>query len=104
MLAVIYKKPSFLKTLKYVFGKEDAEIISKNITGESPNVLNKEFLESKNMNHRVKRHCAHLILSLPKQENIDNLTMSYIAGDFLESMGYCYKRDILDNVVTVAVS
>ncbi|MEO0684750.1 MAG: relaxase/mobilization nuclease domain-containing protein, partial [Cyanobacteria bacterium J06649_11] len=103
MLAVIYKKPSFLKTLKYVFGKEDAEIISKNITGESPNVLNKEFLESKNMNHRVKRHCAHLILSLPKQESIDNLTMSYVTGDFLESMGYRNSNDVTQNVPFVAV-
>ena len=103
MLAVIYKKSSFLPTLKYVLCQEDAEIISKNITGESPNVLNKEFLESKNMNHRVKRHCAHLILSLPKQESIDDLTMSYIAGDFLESMGYRNSNDIIQNVPFVAV-
>ena len=103
MLAVIYKKSSFLPILKYVLCQEDAEIISKNITGESPNVLNKEFLESKNMNHRVKRHCAHLILSLPKQESVNDLTMSYIAGDFLESMGYRNSNDIIQNVPFVAV-
>jgi len=103
MLAVIYKKPSFLKTLKYVLGKEDAKIIVKNMAGESPDVLNKEFLESKNMNHRVKRHCAHLILSLPKQESIDNLTMSYVTGDFLESMGYRNSNDVTQNVPFVAV-
>lgn len=103
MLAVIYKKPSFLKTLKYVLGKEDAAIIAKNITGESPHTLNKEFLESKNTNHRVKRHCAHLILSLPKQENVDDLTMNHITSDFLESMGYRNSNDITQNVPFVAV-
>ncbi|MEM7552510.1 MAG: relaxase/mobilization nuclease domain-containing protein [Cyanobacteria bacterium P01_A01_bin.84] len=103
MLAVIYKKPSFLKTLKYVLSKEDAAIITKNIAGESPNTLNKEFLESKNTNHRVKNHCAHLILSLPKQESVDDLTMSYIAGDFLESMGYRNSNNITQNVPFVAV-
>lgn len=103
MLAVIYKKSSFLKTLKYVLGKEDAAMISKNISGESPDTLNQEFLESKNTNHRVQKHCAHLILSLPKQESIDDLTMSYIAGDFLESMGYRNSNDITQNVPFVAV-
>ncbi|MEO1373147.1 MAG: relaxase/mobilization nuclease domain-containing protein [Cyanobacteria bacterium J06635_10] len=103
MLAVIYKKPRFLKTLQYVLGKVGAAIIGKNISGESPDNLNKEFLESKNTNHRVKRHCAHLILSLPKQESVDDLTMSYIAGDFLESMGYRNPDDITQNVPFVAV-
>lgn len=103
MLAVIYKKSSFLKTLKYVLGKEDAVIIGKNMTGESPYILNEEFLESKNTNHRVKRHCAHLILSLPRQESVDDLIMSCIAGDFLESMGYRNSNDIMQNVPFVAV-
>ena len=103
MLAVIYKKPSFLKTLKYVLGKEDAAIIASNITGESPNTLNKEFLETKNTNHRVKNHCAHLILSLPKLLSVDDLTMSHITGDFLESMGYRNSNDITQNVPFIAV-
>lgn len=103
MLVVIYKKSSFLKTLKYVLGKDDAAIISKNISGKSPNTLNKELLESKNTNHRVKRHCAHLILSLPKHESVDDLTMSDIASDFLESMGYRNSNDITQNVPFVAV-
>lgn len=103
MLAVIYKKPKFLKTLQYVLGKVGAAIIGKNISGESPLSLNEEFLESKNTNHRVKRHCAHLILSLPKQENVDDLTMSHITGDFLESMGYRNLDDISQNVPFVAV-
>lgn len=103
MLAVIYKKPKFLKTLQYVLGKVGAAIIGKNISGESPLSLNKEFLESKNTNHQVKRHCAHLILSLPKQESVDDLTMSHITGDFLESMGYRNSNDITQNVPFVAV-
>ncbi len=103
MLAVIYKKPKFLKTLQYVLGKVGAAIIGKNISGESPDTLNKEFLESKNTNHRVKRHCAHLILSLPKLQSVDDLTMSHIAGDFLESMGYRNSNDITQNVPFVAV-
>ncbi|MGB3653902.1 MAG: relaxase/mobilization nuclease domain-containing protein [Rivularia sp. (in: cyanobacteria)] len=103
MLAVIYKKPKFLKTLQYVLGKVGAAIIGKNISGESPLSLNKEFLESKNTNHQVKRHCAHLILSLPKQESVDDLTMSHITGDFLESMGYRNSNDITQNVAFVAV-
>ncbi|NJO59347.1 MAG: relaxase/mobilization nuclease domain-containing protein [Richelia sp. RM2_1_2] len=103
MLAVIYKKLSFLKTLKYVLGKEDAAIIGKNMAGESPDILNKEFLESKNTNHRVKKHCAHLILSLPKHESVNDLTMSCIASDFLESMGYRNPNDFTKNVPFVAV-
>ena len=103
MLAVIYKKPNFLKTLQYVLGKVGAAIIGKNISGESPDTLNKEFLESKNTNHRVKRHCAHLILSLPKLLSVDDLTMSHITGDFLESMGYRNPDDITQNVPFVAV-
>lgn len=103
MLAVIYKKPKFLKTLQYVLGKVGAAIIGKNMSGEAPDTLNKEFLESKNTNHQVKRHCAHLILSLPKQESVDDLTMSHITGDFLESMGYRNSNDITQNVPFVAV-
>ena len=103
MLAVIYKKPKFLKTLQYVLGKVGAAIIGKHISGDSPDNLNKELLESKNTNHRVKKHCAHLILSLPKHENIDDLTMNHITGDFLESMGYRNSNDITQNVPFVAV-
>ena len=103
MLAVIYKKPMFLKTLKYVLGKSDAVIITKNMAGDEPHILNQQFIDNKNTNYRVKRHCAHLILSFPKHESIDDLTMAYITNDFLESMGYRNPDDITQNVPFVAV-
>ncbi|MEO0844268.1 MAG: relaxase/mobilization nuclease domain-containing protein, partial [Cyanobacteria bacterium J06643_5] len=103
MLAVIYKKPQFLQTLQYVLDREDAVIISKNMVGDEPLILNKQFIDSMNTNHIVKKHCAHLILSLPKYESVNNVTMSNIAGDFLESMGYRNTEDLSQCVPFVAI-
>ncbi|BAY87615.1 hypothetical protein NIES267_71390 (plasmid) [Calothrix parasitica NIES-267] len=103
MLAVIYKKPQFLQTLQYVLDREDAVIISKNMVGDEPLILNKQFIDSMNTNHIVKKHCAHLILSLPKYENVNNVTMSNIAGDFLETMGYRNTEDLTQSVPFVAI-
>lgn len=96
MIPVIYKKPDFLDTLKYVLGKEDAAIVDTNMMGTSPHSFNEQFLNTKYTNKAVKRQCAHLIIAIANRpdyhEHLSNSQYSYVAREFLRDMGYLPKE------------
>ncbi|MDF5732145.1 MAG: relaxase/mobilization nuclease domain-containing protein [Rhizonema sp. PD38] len=97
MIPVIYKKPDFLDTLKYVLGKEDAAIVDTNMMGTSPHSFNEQFLNTKYTNKAVKRQCAHLIIAIAHRpdyhEHLSNSQYCYVAKEFLRDMGYLPKDE-----------
>jgi hypothetical protein len=97
LIPVIYKKPNFLDTLKYVLGKEDAVIVDTNMMGTSPNSFNEQFLITKYTNKAVKRQCAHLIIAIAHRpdyhEHLSDSQYSYVAREFLTDMGYLPKDE-----------
>ncbi|BAU04407.1 MULTISPECIES: relaxase/mobilization nuclease domain-containing protein [Nostocales] len=97
MIPVIYKKPNFLDTLKYVLGKDDAAIVDTNMMGTKPNEFNQQFLTIKYTNKAVKRQCAHLIISIAHRpnyhEHLSNSQYSYVAREYLKDMGYLPKEE-----------
>lgn len=97
MIPVIYKKPSFLKTLQYVLGKEDAAIIQTNMAGKTPYEFNQQFLNTKYFNKAVKRQCAHLIISITHRpdyhEHLSDSQYCYVAQEYLKDMGYLPKDE-----------
>jgi hypothetical protein len=97
LIPVIYKKPNFLDTLKYVLGKDDAAIVDTNMMGTKPNEFNQQFLTIKYTNKAVKRQCAHLIISIAHRpnyhEHLSNSQYSYVAREYLKDMGYLPKEE-----------
>ncbi|NMF63255.1 hypothetical protein DP113_34520 (plasmid) [Brasilonema octagenarum UFV-E1] len=92
MIPVIYKKPNFLDTLKYVLEKDDAAIVDTNMMGTSPHQFNEQFLSTKYTNKAVKRQCAHLIIAIAHRrdyhEHLSDSQYSYVAREYLKDMGY----------------
>nr|MDZ8016423.1 relaxase/mobilization nuclease domain-containing protein [Nostoc sp. ZfuVER08] len=97
MISIIYKKPNFLDTLKYVLGKEDAAIVDTNMMGTTPHQFNAQFLSTKYTNKAVKRQCAHLIISIAHRpnyhEHLSDSQYSYVAKEYLKDMGYLPKEE-----------
>jgi Relaxase/Mobilisation nuclease domain len=97
LIPVIYKKPNFLDTLKYVLGKDDAAIVDTNMMGTKPDEFNQQFLSTKYTKKAVKRQCAHLIISIAHRpnyhEHLSDSQYSYVAREYLKDMGYLPKEE-----------
>ncbi|MCC5668727.1 relaxase/mobilization nuclease domain-containing protein [Nostoc sp. CHAB 5784] len=97
MIPVIYKKPNFLDTLKYILGKDDAAIVDTNMMGTNPDEFNQQFLNIKYTKKAVKRQCAHLIISIAHRldyhEHLSDSQYSYVAREYLKDMGYLPKEE-----------
>jgi hypothetical protein len=97
LIPVIYKKPNFLDTLKYILGKDDAAIVNTNMMGTKPDEFNQQFLTIKYTNKAVKRQCAHLIISIAHRpdyhEHLSDSQYSYVAREYLKDMGYLPKEE-----------
>ncbi|MBW4513048.1 MAG: relaxase/mobilization nuclease domain-containing protein [Scytonematopsis contorta HA4267-MV1] len=98
MISVIYKSPQFIDTLEYVLGKEDAEIVNTNMPGTTPKEFNEKFLQSKYNKLSVKLPCAHLIISIRKDEHLSNSQCSYIVQEYLKDMGFLPKDQLSPHV------
>ena len=97
MISVIYKKSDYLKTLKYILGKDDAEIVNTNMGELKPSLLNKQFLAVASLNESVKRRCTHIIISNAAQENISNIKYHQITKKFLQDLGYLPTQELSIN-------
>ncbi|MDZ8263101.1 relaxase/mobilization nuclease domain-containing protein [Nostoc sp. ChiQUE01b] len=97
MIPVIYKKPNFLDTLKYVLGKDNAGIVDTNMMGTNPDEFNQQFLNIKYTKKAVKRQCAHLIISIAHRSNyhehLSDSQYGYVAREYLKDMGYLPKEE-----------
>ncbi|WP_246163627.1 MULTISPECIES: relaxase/mobilization nuclease domain-containing protein [Brasilonema] len=105
MIPVIYKKGSFLDTLKYVLEKDDAAIIDTNMMGTSPGELNLQFLANRYLNKGVTRACAHHIIAIAHREghheHLWDSQYGYVVGEYLKEMGYCKEGEALSQYVAV---
>ncbi|NJN07484.1 MAG: relaxase/mobilization nuclease domain-containing protein [Richelia sp. RM1_1_1] len=96
MIPVIYRKADYLKTLKYVLGKEEAQVIDSNIGGSRIEQFNKQFLANRNIRPELKNPCAHLILSIANndttRESLNDEQWTSVARKYLKELEYLPKE------------
>lgn len=68
MIANQKKNASFRSTLEYVLGKEEAALIDTNMGGRTPRQLAAEFAAARRQRPKLKRACAHVVLSIPHRD------------------------------------
>jgi Relaxase/Mobilisation nuclease domain len=88
MIGKQIKGTSFRGVLNYLHGKEGAELVGSNMSGQEPRTLAAGFRLSRELNSRVKRAVYHSSLSLPKTEQLDDGVWMAIAQDYLQGMGF----------------
>lgn len=92
MIPVIYRKSDYLKTLQYVLGKNDAQIIDSNLGGNEINEFNKQFLANRLIRSELTNPCAHLILSIANKgatkESLTNQQWTNVARKYLQQLEY----------------
>jgi hypothetical protein len=82
------KGRSFSKLLNYLFSKDGAVLIGRNMEGTTPQELAAEFRFSQQLNPRVNRVVYHASLSLPPSEHLENEIWHEIARKYLQAMGF----------------
>ncbi|MBD2295062.1 relaxase/mobilization nuclease domain-containing protein [Anabaena sphaerica FACHB-251] len=95
MIAKQVKGKSFIKLLKYLFGKEGARQIGGNMDETTPRSLAAELHLSKRINPKVSRTVYHASLSLPHNEGLDDDTWHEIALKYLRAMGFTMNQYIV---------
>jgi hypothetical protein len=89
------KGKSFIKLLKYLFGKEGARQIGGNMDETTPRSLAAELQFSTRINPKVTRTVYHASLSLPHNESLDDDTWHEIAQKYLQAMGFTMNQYIV---------
>lgn len=96
MIPVIYRKADYLKTLQYVLGKEEAQVIDTNLGGSKVSEFNKQFLVNKSIKPDIKKPCAHLILSIANHdavhESLSDEQWASVAKRYLQELEYLPKE------------
>ena len=96
MIPVIYRKGEYLKTLKYMLNKKEAEVIDTNLAGNKANEFNEQFLATKSIKPELKNPCAHLILSIANntnnRESLSNEQWTSVARRYLQELEYLPKE------------
>lgn len=64
------------------------ELISTNMSGETPRELAAEFAISRQLRPTIKKPVSQFILSMPKNENVSNEKWAEIVDDFLKEMKF----------------
>ena len=88
MIGKQIKGRSFSKLLKYLFSKDGAVLIGRNMEGTTPQELAAEFRFSQQLNPKVNRVVYHVSLSLPPSEHLENDIWHEIAKKYLQAMGF----------------
>jgi len=91
MIPKIKTGKDFSGVLQYALKEEkQGEILDKNMLGETPRQLDKEFRMVADSNTRAEKKMKHFMLSFADQDR-DNLNpekMKHISREFLKGMGY----------------
>ncbi|MEA5553858.1 relaxase/mobilization nuclease domain-containing protein [Anabaena cylindrica UHCC 0172] len=95
MIGKQVKGKSFIKLLKYLFGKEGARQIGGNMDETTPRSLAAELQFSTRINPKVTRNVYHVSLSLPHNESLDDDTWHEIAQKYLQAMGFTMNQYIV---------
>ena len=88
MIGKQIKGRSFSKLLNYLFSKDGAVLIGRNIEGTTPQELAAEFQFSQQLNPKVNQVVYHASLSLPHSEHLENDIWHEIAQKYLQDMGF----------------
>jgi hypothetical protein len=95
MIGKQFKRHSFRQLLEYVSGKEEAEYMGGNMSGQTVAELTAEFRRSQELNPTVLQPAYHVALSLPHQDHLDETDWQVLAADYLERMGYGESQYVL---------
>jgi Relaxase/Mobilisation nuclease domain len=95
MIGKQFKRHSFRQVLGYVSGKEGAEYLGGNMSGQTVAELTAEFRRSQELNPTVLQPAYHIALSLPHQDQLDETDWQVLAADYLERMGYGESQYVL---------
>jgi Relaxase/Mobilisation nuclease domain len=95
MIGKQFKRHSFRQVLGYVSGKERAEYLGGNMSGQTVAELTAEFRRSQELNPSVLQPAYHVALSLPHQDHLDETDWQVLAADYLERMGYGESQYVL---------
>lgn len=88
MIVKQMKNQSFRSTLDYVLGKKGAEILERNMGGNTPRQLSQEFAAARSLRPNFKRACAHVSFSLSPGEELSNDEFTALAEQWLSGMGF----------------
>jgi Relaxase/Mobilisation nuclease domain len=95
MIGKQFKRHSFRQVLGYVSGKEGAEYLGGNMSGQTVAELTAEFRRAQELNPTVLQPAYHIALSLPHQDHLDETDWQVLAADYLERMGYGESQYVL---------
>ncbi len=95
MIGKQVKGKSFIKLLKYLFGKEGARQIGGNMDETTPRSLAAELQFSTRINPKVTRNVYHASLSLTHNESLDDDTWHEMAQKYLQAMGFTMNQYIV---------
>lgn len=82
------KGTDFNQCISYLLDKDEREIISKNICGETPSALSKDFEMCCRLNQKVRKKVYHASLSFSTEEKMDDTKLKAFAHDYLYGMGF----------------
>lgn len=88
MLTKLIKGKSFDGVFRYLFSKEEANLIDRNTVGITPQALAKEFKWVASRNRQVKKPVLHAVLSTPPDETLDSSTWRAIIRSYITRMGF----------------
>lgn len=88
MIQNITQGSNFAGAIKYVHGKDGAERIAGNMSGETPRQLDREWGVYREMNSVVKEDVFHASLSLPEGERLSDEQWQDAAQVYVEKMGF----------------
>ena len=88
MIGKIKKGKSFVGLTKYIFEKEQAELICTNLAGETPQDFYKQLCATHQLNPRVRLPVSHISISFPFHEKPENQELEEIVEETLLGMGF----------------
>lgn len=104
MIGKVTTGTNFKGLLQYL-QKQDAELVTKNILGEDPNQMTKEFMMVSQQNSKVEKPVKHFVLSFSGEdkERLNPDILQKITKGYLKKMGYennqfvAYKHNDTDH-------
>ncbi|AFZ15495.1 Relaxase/mobilization nuclease family protein (plasmid) [Crinalium epipsammum PCC 9333] len=88
MISKITKGSSFKGLLNYLFSKPGAELIGKNVVGETALEIANELEQSSHLSSKVQKPVGHFSLSVPSTDQLNKVDWLSIASDYMNEMGY----------------
>lgn len=89
------KGTDFRGVLNYLHSKAGSRLIERNMLGNTPDVLAREFQVASQLNPKLGKMVYHASLSLPKTEELVDEKWGAIASDYLNAMGFSDSQYVI---------